>query len=208
MPNPPIPPVQLGHALSPELRYFEAPVAIEQRAATEGQPETNTIVGYAFKYNVLSNVIGWGFREEILSGALDGCDLSDVVCRSFHNDNHILGRTTSGTLRLMPDEIGLKFECDLPATQAGNDIAELIRRGDIASCSFEFYLKEDTWGEDPNGIPTRSIRSFRKITDVAPVVRPAYPETELAKRSFEQYRQQNAPVHYRLNLAKRKHAIS
>lgn len=41
MPNPP---VQTGHALSPELRYFEAPVHLERREQ-QNSPETNTIVG-------------------------------------------------------------------------------------------------------------------------------------------------------------------
>lgn len=187
-----------------EKRFFTSPFVVEKRGG-ETEPTTNTIVGYAFKYNVLSNVLGWGFREEILVGSLEGCDLSDVICRSYHSDNHIIGRTTSGTLRLIPDEIGLRFECDLPNTQPGRDILELITRGDINSCSFEFYLKEDSWGEDANGIPTRSIRSFRKITDVAPVVRAAYPETELAKRSFDQFQDESKPkAPFRRELAKRK----
>lgn len=183
-----------------ELRVFNSPVKLEKRGEDGA---TNTIVGYALKFNVLSRVIGWGFREEILSGALENCDLADVVCRTFHNDQFILGRTLSNTLRLTVDELGLRYECDLPNTQAGRDIAELITRGDIAESSFEFYLKEDTWGEDADGIPTRTIKAIRKITDVAPVVRAAYPETEVAKRSFEQHKQVNQPVPYRLAAAKR-----
>jgi uncharacterized protein len=188
-----------------EIRAFAAPMQLEQRA--NGDATTNVIVGYAFKYGVMSHVLGWGFREEIQKGALDGADVADVVCRSFHNDQFILGRTKSGTLRLFPDEIGLRYECDLPDTQAGRDIASLIQRGDIAESSFEFYLKEDSWGEDENGIPTRLIRSFRKITDVSPVVRAAYPETEVAKRSFEQFKQATNPpptVPYKRLLAKRR----
>lgn len=186
-----------------ESRVYTSPLTIEKRGA-DGEPTANVITGYAFKYGVMSHVMNWGFREEILPGALDGADISDVVCRSFHADQFILGRTKSGTLRLFPDAVGLRYECDLPDTQAGRDIAALITRGDIAESSFEFYLKEDAWGEDGTGIPTRTIVSFRKISDVSPVVRAAYPETEVAKRSFEQHKQANTPPVFKVNLAKRK----
>lgn len=194
--------------LAPETRAFISPVVLEKREL-EGGASVNVISGYAFKYNVRSLILGWGFREEILPGALVDCDMSDVICRSYHSDNHILGRSTSKTLRLFPDEIGLRFECDLPDSTAGRDILALITRGDIDACSFEFYLKEDAWGYDENNIPLRSVRSFSRITDVAPVSRPAYPNTELARRSFDLA---NTPppsaVPFRRQMAARKMRIN
>ncbi len=61
----------------------------------------------------------------------------------------VLGRKTkSGTLRLSEDSTGLHFDCDLPKTQAANDLRELIRRGDIDQCSSGFRTVDDSWAEN------------------------------------------------------------
>src|SRR5699024_3968116 len=68
------------------------------------------ISGYALKYDTWSQDLG-GFVETIDKRALDKADLSDVRCLIDHDSSRILGRTKSGTLELVKDDIGLRFDC-------------------------------------------------------------------------------------------------
>jgi uncharacterized protein len=107
----------------------------EVRAVKNG--DKRTIIGYAARYNVLSGDLG-GFREHIASGAFKRilATKPDVVCLFNHSDSAVLGRTTAGTLRLSEDSRGLKFECDLPNTQAGRaSFKSLSRTRARAPCS-------------------------------------------------------------------------
>jgi HK97 family phage prohead protease len=81
----------------------------------------------------------------------------DVLCLRDHKQELLLGRTTSGTLTLNPDQTGLKFTCSLPATSSGNDLAESLRRGDIDSCSFGFSVANDLWSTDAQGNARRAL---------------------------------------------------
>lgn len=62
-----------------------------------------------------------------------------------HNTDSILARTTSGTLRLEVDDVGLRFAFEAPNTTSGSDMLELVRRGDISKCSFRFGVEQDEW---------------------------------------------------------------
>ncbi len=187
-----------------EKRAYQQPFTLEQRA--EGDVTKNFIVGYAFKFNSTSKVMGWGFRETIDPGALEGCDLSDVICRAFHDDKFMLGRTSNDTLKLIPDAVGLRYECELPNTQSAKDVLELINRGDISESSFEFWIKADSWGLDADGMELRTILKFQRITDVAPVPRPAYLDTTVAQRSHQLFSKPgdgDSCKHARIEIAKR-----
>jgi len=95
----------------------------------------------------------------------------------------VLGRTTSGTLRLSTDSVGLRYEVDLPDTSIGRDIAELVKRGDITGSSFKFeILGEKRFKE--NGTEYRTIEDVQ-LFDVGPVTYPAYEATSVALRSDE-----------------------
>ena len=87
-----------------EIRSLIGDLHIESR---EEGTVSRTIVGYAAKFESWSApIMGW-FREKIARGAFDGCDLSDVIMCFNHNTDSILARTTSGTLRLEVDDVGL-----------------------------------------------------------------------------------------------------
>ena len=88
-----------------EIRSLIGDLHIESR---EAGTVSRTIVGYAAKFESWSEpIMGW-FREKIARGAFDGCDLSDVIMCFNHNTDSILARTTSGTLRLEVDDVGLR----------------------------------------------------------------------------------------------------
>lgn len=148
------------------------------------------IAGYAAKFNELSEEM-MGFREKIAPGAfaasLERGD--DVRALWNHNDDYVLGRTASGTLRLAEDDIGLKYEIDPPDTQWARDRIESIKRGDVNQSSFGFVVvTDDVTREDGN-----EIRTLLEVDlfDVSPVTYPAYPQTESEIRSFLVNRQLN-----------------
>ena len=146
------------------------------------------VEGYALKFNTLSKDLG-GWNEIISKDALRGADFSDVVALFNHNQDSILARTTSKTLTLEVDKIGLRYSFDAPETSAGNDLLVSLKRGDVAGSSFAFSVNEngDTWVKT-NGQIIRTIAKFETIIDVSPVVNPAYLDTQVALRNFESFK--------------------
>ena len=140
------------------------------------------IEGYALKFDTYSQDLG-GFKETIERSALDKADLSDVRALFNHNADHVLARSSAGTLQLDVDDVGLKFRARIPNTSYGNDLAENLRNGNVNQCSFGFCLDED--GDDftydeKEGIFKRSLRSIKEIVDVSVVTYPAYLDTSVA----------------------------
>lgn len=168
-----------------ERRYARSP--IEFRASTK-RGTVGTIFGYALKYDTLSQNLG-GFVETVARGAVDKslADGLDILARYNHDDNMLLGRTASGTLRLSSDDTGLPYEVDLPDTSAGRDMATLAERGDVYQSSFAFYTMEDEWDVTEQGFPLRVLKQVR-LVDVAPVNTPAYLDTSSGLRSLAEAR--------------------
>lgn len=170
-----------------EVRCLVSDLHIEQR---EVGTISRTIAGYAAKFESWSEpIMGW-FKEKIARSAFDECDLSDVIMCFNHNVDDILARTISGTLQLSVDDIGLRFSFEAPNTTRGNDMLELVSRGDINKCSFRFVVESDEWiyADDKNGLQydERTILKFAMLKDVALVVFPAYKDTEASVRHLEQ----------------------
>lgn len=147
-------------------------------------PESRTVEGYAAVYNEETD-LGF-FREMILPGAFDGADMSDVRALFNHNPDGILARTASGTLTLEVDERGLKYRFEAPNTTLGNDLLEMIRRGDISQSSFAFTIDRVAWEEERGKPDLRKIERFAALYDVSPVTYPAYSSTTVSTRSAEQ----------------------
>jgi Escherichia/Staphylococcus phage prohead protease len=171
----------------------------EVRARQVG--DQKRLAGYAAKYGVRSHVIGGQFREIINSGAFDRVlrTSPDVVALINHDANKVLGRTTSGTLRLRSDSVGLAFDLDLPNTSYATDLYASVQRGDISGCSFAFQVSpemqhwdhyDDEPEENPNDgdnrwLPLRVISDFKALADISIVTNPAYPETSVDARELE-----------------------
>lgn len=120
--------------------------------------------------------------ERVARGAFARACREGDDCRALynHNSDAVLGRTTSGTLRLEEDEKGLKYSVDLPDTTLARDLASLVDRGDINGSSFGFVVEQESWreSEEPDGkrVAVRTIESVR-LLDVGPVTYPAYSST-------------------------------
>lgn len=159
--------------------------------------KTPTIRGYAAKFNKLSEtmpIIEEGrkigtFREQLMPGCFaSALPVSDVRALINHDANLILGRTGSGTLRMVEDATGLAFENDPPETTYAKDIQVSMQRGDISQCSFGFKVAPngDRYEKDPSvpGGYIRSIHTVERLFDVSVVTYPAYNDTSCAVRSI------------------------
>lgn len=113
-----------------------------------------------------------------------------------HNGRDLLGRTKSGTLDLSTDETGLKFRALVPQTTLGNDVYELVSRGDLAECSFAFAIKkgDDVWTRDDNGDNVRTINKVARLYDVAIVVDGAYANTDVFARQNQEDVETRPPI--------------
>lgn len=155
--------------------------------------ESREVVGYASVFTdtegnpALSENLG-GFREKIDPNAFNSVLDNDVRALFNHNPDLILGRTTSGTLSLSVDERGLKYNFTAPDTSYGRDLMVSLERGDVSQSSFGFIVEEDSWDEDEDGMTIRTIKKVGRLLDVSPVTYPAYPDAEVGKRSFLNYR--------------------
>lgn len=161
------------------------PGTVELRAKGDGPP---AIGGYALKFDTLSQNLG-GFVETIAHGALDKtlADGGDVMCRYQHEDHFLLGRTSSDTLTLTLDQVGLLYEVQPPATTYADNVLALVGRGDVKHSSFAMRVMEDDWSFTEQGFPLRTIRAL-SLVDVAPVVNPAYLDTSTGLRSLAEVR--------------------
>src|SRR5690554_2576587 len=160
---------------------------IEIREDDDGN---RTISGYAVKWEKKSHVLGYyyKFREQFKKGAFaDSLKNGDQRFLWSHDTSKVLGRTKNGTLRLYEDDVGLRFELDLPNTTLGNDAYETIKRGDVDGVSFGFRMQKQEWDEsDPDNI-IRSI-SKAKLIEISPVAFPAYPDSQVSARSHDPYK--------------------
>ena len=164
-----------------EKRYYD--IQLEKRK--DSGKTTPVIVGHAAVFGQLSEDLG-GFQERISNTAFD--DVLDNDVRAFfnHDPNHLLARTSSGTLKLSVDEKGLKYEFSVPDTSSGRDLLVSMDRGDITQSSFAFTVEDDSW-EERDGIDIRTINKVKRLYDVSPVSIPAYPDANdlsVAQRSL------------------------
>ncbi len=109
---------------------------------------------------------------------------TDVRALFNHDPSMLLGRQSSGTLRVGVDSKGLPFEVDLPNTTAGNDVRELAERGDLTGASFGFVPGEDEWSSH-EGRRLRTHTSVARLVDVSPVTFPAYDGTDVSLRHMK-----------------------
>lgn len=147
------------------------------------------IAGYAAVFGVRSEPMG-GFVEEIMPGAFDDVLEQDVRALFNHDPNYLLGRKSSGTLRLAVDARGLAYEIDAPDTQTIRDLVlSPLQRRDLSGSSFAFRvaLDGDEWREE-GGLIVRTIHRFSALLDVGPVSFPAYPDASVAQRSLDAWK--------------------
>lgn len=144
------------------------------------------IRGVAIVFNSRSVDLG-GFTEIIKPEAVDRTIREGLDVRALveHDSGKVLGRTRAGTLALRKTKRGLEVEIDPPNTTAARDILESIDRGDISGMSFRFKNIRDDWRMQ-DGQPVREVTDM-VVSEISIVTFPAYPETDVALRSLQEF---------------------
>lgn len=169
-----------------ELR--ELTQEIEIREDDDG---TRTLSGYAVKWEKKSHVLGYfyKFREQFQKGAFtESLQNDDQRFLWSHDTSKVLGRTKNNTLRLQEDDIGLRFELDLPDTTLGDDTYKSIKRGDVDGVSFGFRVEDDELQEPDDDLALRTVKKA-KLMEVSAVAFPAYPDSEVQARGYDPMKQ-------------------
>lgn len=170
------------------------------REAAEGQPASRTITGYAILFDTPSVPLWEGLdevvREEIAPEAVtpELLDAADIKMTMFHDRQLILARSNkgSGTLSYGIDERGVYFEFDAPYTADGDKALELVKRGDIAGCSFAFstayfdeaHVERIMAYEGGKTNITNRVKIITGIYDFTLAADPAYPDTSCELRDL------------------------
>lgn len=149
---------------------------IETREAEDGAMRLS---GYAAVFNDSS--VPLPFSERIAPGAFRKTLSETPDVRLLINHEGLpLARTKNGTLELSEDEVGLRFDADLPDTSEARDLYTLIQRGDVDQMSFAFRVIRQKWNAD------RTERTLTEVSladgDVSVVTYPAYPTTTVEAR--------------------------
>lgn len=165
-------------------RSFYDCAKIEVRSIAE--KNTNTLTGYVFEWDALSVPFpGTELRETVKRGAVDK-SLKEISIKALwnHNKDMVLGNTKNGTLRLIQDERGLKFDIDLPGTSWGRDAGISVARGDVDTMSFSFFPRKNgvNWTRS-NNISVRELVDI-ELLEVSPCPFAAYPQSSVYARSL------------------------
>ena len=159
---------------------------IERRTYTVRDVVTRTeddgkmrLSGYAAVFNNAS--VPLPFIEYIAPGAFRKTLSETPDVRLLINHEGLpLARTKNGTLVLTEDEVGLRFDAELPDTSEARDLYTLIERGDVDQMSFAFRVIRQKFNKD------RSERTLTEVSladgDVSVVTYPAYPTTSVEAR--------------------------
>jgi uncharacterized protein len=167
----------------PIYRRFTAaknagPIFLHKRSAGAATIEGYGAVFYNSNDPGTEYIIGPGVVECINPTAFDAAlkDCRDDARGLFnHEPSQLLGRVGSGTMRLSVDSKGLRYAIDVPNTQLGRDLLELIDRGDLYGSSFSFTIDAVRWRHEDD----RDVRLIDAVTlyDTGPVTFPAYEST-------------------------------
>lgn len=142
-------------------------------------PESKKLVGYVVQWNKESETLWGEFVERFAPNAFtDSLKTGKDVRALFEHDHtKLLGRTSSGTLKLAEDTIGLRFELIPPDTQLGKDLLVSVERGDISGMSFGFRTIKNEWdfSVEPN---LRTVQQA-ELVEITVTSIPAYPDSSL-----------------------------
>jgi len=178
--------------LEPERRVYTVDRPIVMRAKGS---DTARFEGHAAVFNQRTWIGDprktWGFWEQVAPGAFSrAVEEDDVVFLYNHNDDTVMARTASGTLKLSEDRTGLRVRAELDP--ADTDVARLLpklERGDISKMSFAFSVAKESWETLDDGDELRTVEDVNPLWDVSAVTFPAYDGTDASLRALAEARQ-------------------
>lgn len=151
------------------------------------------LVGEAIVYGSPSCDLG-GFIEIIEPNAFTDhlSTKPDIRALYEHESKELLGRTTSGTLKVLEHTHGVTVEITPPNTRAGNDARELVKRGDINGMSFGFVTISDRWNWETTP-PTRHV-TRAELREVTVTATPAYQASNITLRSLKDFKHEGTDL--------------
>lgn len=165
----------------------------------DGIEESRTITGYAILFDVPSAPL-YEDEDEVIreviapeAVSLELLDKSDIKMTMFHDRQLLLARSNkgSGTLSYGIDDKGVYFEFEAPDTADGDKAIELVKRGDIAGCSFAFSTRyydrafvEESVVHGNKVEVTYRVKVITGIYDFTLAADPAYPDTSVEAREI------------------------
>lgn len=177
-----------------EIRFYDFRKENREYAPHLAEENSRIVEGYAIVFNQQSRQLYDKASKKVFTEIIDPravtktfLDDQDVKMLYNHSNDMLLARSTFGigTLSYEIDEYGVKYRFEMPNTTVGNDVLELIRRGDVWGCSFAFsYAKDGVRDEKRNGHNFRTVIQMASIDDFSIVVDPAYLGTYVTTREF------------------------
>lgn len=169
-----------------QYRDFSSP-KFEIREQEDG---AMIVEGYATTFNdpyVLFDNDGVRLVEQVDTRAFEKCDMADVIMQ-YNHEGRVFARVSNGTLKITPDERGLKVTARLDGTELGRQLYSEIKGGYTDKMSFGFVVDSDDLQkrehDDGSVDYTRTIQSIGKLYDVSAVSIPANNATSISARSF------------------------
>lgn len=188
-----------------EIRAYPSELRLLERAESE-VTGIGILHGYIARFRSDSLDMG-GYKEQIRQGAFrESLKSNDVVALVNHNRDAVVGRLSSGTLRLAEDDMGLSFSLDIPDTEDGRRLKTLTNRKDMIGCSFGFLIDAGdlTWSQrDGEDLCVLERVNLQEVS--VGVTFPAYPETSMVVRTAFHARQKRARDKASLDLLMLKH---
>lgn len=172
------------------------PIVLDKReyrrmdVLVEKQEDDRMIVeGYATTFNQPYEL--WRDKdmivnEQVDARAFDETDMRDTIMQYDH-EGRVFARVKNGTLRLQPDEHGLRVTADLGGTEIGRQLYEEIRGGYTDKMSFGFTVagdRQERKEENGRTVILRTITKIGKLYDVSAVSLPANDATEISSRAI------------------------
>jgi len=167
-----------------ETRQLDADTSRLQ--ALEGDDGQRRLRGYGVLFERSVDYVG-GFREEFDTQAANRT-LSHPRDIPVTLNGEVIGRTGDGTARIGADDIGLRFEVDVPKTPAGEQAWALARRGALAGTTCTFSVPSRSGAEWHTGTRghTRRVGEFR-LHELGLTTSLTRADTRVAKGSFDAY---------------------
>lgn len=163
------------------------------RAYTE--EDKKIIEGRAIAFNSESRQLyedNKEFNEIIVPEALENSDFSRAYLTYNHSKDDVFATVRGNSLMTFKDDEGILFRAFLNNTQKANDMYEMVRSGDIAGLSFNMVVadKDFTYSRGKDGKLKRVIHNIRAILEISLIsglMTPAYAETKVWARGFDEY---------------------
>lgn len=156
--------------MSKTIERFAMPMQLDE--PQDGKP---VIAGYAIKWDSPSQDLG-GFRRVFAKGCFTESLASgqEVMALYAHEDNDLVGRQANGSLRIIEDETGLRYELDPPAFDpkfCGRIASKLVDKVSVGVTD-----ASSEWTEGADGLALRTITQAT-LVEISFTAYPAFTDT-------------------------------